>query len=164
MLLEWIFFWFLKFGNLNQEHLDNQTWKQDASLCIFRFWSSELLQPQRPKSHRLAQDSSARTGFLWKFDIYKTKANEAIESLAVESTVGIYKVVGSRLTKGWREGLINHDVLGNLGWGGWAGPTGQAPGSQFEEKAICFHLYKPAVMKRNVQTMRVVTQGGFQQW
>ena len=56
----------------------------------FSFWSSELLQPQRPKSHRLAQDSSARTGFLWKFDIYKTKANEAIESLAVESTVGIY--------------------------------------------------------------------------
>ena len=73
--------------------------------------------------------------------------------------MGIYKVVGSRLTKGWREGLINHDVLGNLGWGGWAGPTGQAPGSQFEEKAICFPLYKPAVMKRNVQTMRVVTQG-----
>ena len=77
--------------------------------------------------------------------------------------MGIYKVVGSRLTKGWREGLINHDVLGNLGWGGWAGPTGQAPESQFEENAICFPLYKPAVMKRNVQTMRVVTQGGFQQ-
>lgn len=75
--------------------------------------------------------------------------------------MGIYKIVGSRLTKGWREGLINDDVLGNLGWGGWAGPTGLAPASQFEEKAICSHLCKPAVMKRNVQTICVGTQGGF---
>ena len=60
-----------------------------------------------------------------KLNICKTKTNEAVESGAVEPAVGIYKTIGLRVTKNGGR-LINNDVWGCLGWGGWAGPTGLA--------------------------------------